>query len=105
MKFWRQAGLTYLRYLNYSSKVVRAAVRSGVQQDSKFASRETATLTWRNWTDGKKNPAGTSHITGLCGVFYRLSRPIGRWNGALDLYTAQDFGSGRERRATNAVPK
>ena len=59
MNFWRQAGLSYLRYLNYSSKVVRAAVRPGVQEEKKITSRDATTLTWRMWTEGKKNAAGT----------------------------------------------
>jgi hypothetical protein len=59
MKFWRQAGLTYLRYLNYSSKVVRAATRGAVAQENKFAARDQAALVWRKWTGGKKSAAST----------------------------------------------
>lgn len=59
MNSWRDAGMSYLRYLNYSSKVVRAAVRDGVKQEKKLATRDEPTLLWRKWTDGKKNPSGT----------------------------------------------
>jgi hypothetical protein len=55
--FWRTAGLTYLRYLNYSSKVVRAAVREGVKQEKKLDSRDRPNLVWRKWVDGKKESA------------------------------------------------
>jgi hypothetical protein len=58
--FWRQAGLTYLRYLNYSSKVVRAAVKDSTRKETKLEERDKALLLWRKWTDGKKNPAGTA---------------------------------------------
>lgn len=66
MNFWRQAGLSYLRYLNYSSKVVRAAVRPAVQEEKKIASRDTTTAMWRKWTDGKKDASGTVIICLAC---------------------------------------
>jgi len=91
MKFWRQAGLSYLRYLNYSSKVVRAAVKDAVQKEGRFSSRETATLTWRTWTDGKKNPAGTLSILHLLFVFSPFLAVWLSWNVTVKRKMGEDL--------------
>lgn len=94
--FWRAAGLTYLRYLNYSSRVVRAAVKEGVKSEKKFETREVPTLMWRKWTNGKKNPSGTglarSHSSGTLLLWKTLSgrnhlegRKIDKTNSKLNL--------------------
>lgn len=56
---WRQAGISYVRFLSYSSKVVRAAVKEPIRQEKQMAKRDTSTTTWRYWSEGKRLDAGT----------------------------------------------
>lgn len=60
--FWRTAGLSYVRYTNICSKVLRDCSKPNAYfRNRKGEDRDATFMTFRKWVKGKKGPtAGTS---------------------------------------------
>ena len=62
--YWRNQGFTFLKYLDYSSKSLRACLKSSKKSDLKSWYRDENLLVVREWADGKKGTETRMYYTG-----------------------------------------
>lgn len=56
VQFWRAAGLTYVRYVNVCSRVLRSCLKDTAKKQA--ASRELENMKFRQWSKGTKGKLG-----------------------------------------------